>query len=63
MQKYVYDGPVMIFGRCVASSWYGFTYAVSEKKARCNLEYQFKKQANLTPNSKVELPGKITLSE
>ena len=61
MQKYSYDGPVVIFGKCVENRWYGSTYAVSEKKARCNLEYQYKKQAGKNPNTKVELPGKITL--
>lgn len=63
MQKYTYNGPVMIFGRCVASTWYGSTYAISEKKARSNLVYQYKQQAGLAATAKVELPGKITLVE
>jgi hypothetical protein len=63
MQKYSYEGPVVSFGRCIEHNWYGSTYAVSEKKARANLEYQYKKQTGRAPNSKVELPGKITLAE
>ena len=63
MQKYTYEGPVTAFGRCIANNWYGSTYAVSEEKARANLEYQFKKQTGKSPNSKVELAGKVTLSE
>ena len=61
MELYTYDGPVVIFGRCVEHCWHGSTSAVSEKKARSNLEYQYKRQAGKTPNTKVELPGKITL--
>ena len=45
MHKYVYDGPVMMFGVCVMNSWHGETMAVSESKARSNLAYQFKKTA------------------
>lgn len=59
MDKYSYDGPVMEFDRCVSSNWKGSTYAVSEKKARSNLVYQFKKQNNRIPSTKITLPGKI----
>lgn len=63
MQQYTYNGPICIFGRCVESHWKGTTYAISEKKARSNLIYQYKKQTGKTPAAKVELPGKITLVE
>lgn len=59
MNQYLYDGPVMMFDRCVAEHWHGCTYAVSEKKAKSNLIYQFKKSNNRMPNTKVSLPGKI----
>ena len=42
MNQYAYDGPVMEFQNCVAHRWKSTTYAVSEKKARSNLVYQFK---------------------
>lgn len=59
MRQYLYDGPVVIFGMCVANSWKATTYAVSESKARSNLTYQYKKQSKKTPSAKVTLPGKI----
>lgn len=59
MVKYFYDGPVLIFGRCVADHWKGETMAVSESKAKTNLAYQYKKKNNLIPGTKVELPGKL----
>lgn len=58
--RYEYDGPVEEFGRCICNRWYGTTLATSEKKARSNLAYQFKKQYNKTPGTKITLPGKIT---
>ncbi len=61
MNKYLYDGPVMEFDRCIANRWKASTYAVSEKKARSNLTYQYKKRNNKLPNTKITLPGKIIL--
>jgi hypothetical protein len=63
MNLYSYDGPVTVFGTCVANRWQGSTYAVSEKKARSNLAYQFKKSSNRVPGASVCLPGKIILVE
>lgn len=59
MNQYSYDGPVMEFETCVANRWKSSTYAVSEKKARSNLAYQFKKQNNRLPNTRITLPGKL----
>lgn len=59
MNRYAYDGPVMEFERCVSHRWKSTTYAASEKKARSNLAYQFKKQNNKLPNAKIVLPGKL----
>lgn len=59
MNQYMYDGPVMEFDICIANRWQGSTYAVSEKKARNNLAYQYKKKNNRTPGAKITLPGKI----
>lgn len=56
MNIYSYDGPVMEFDNWIAS-----TRAVSEKKARSNLTYQFKKKNNRLPGTKIILPGKISL--
>lgn len=59
MDRYVFTGPVTVFSRVVSNKWYGETTAVSEKKARTNLEYQFKKEANLVAGSKVALIGSL----
>ena len=57
MMQYRYDGPVMEFGRCVASHWEASTYAPSESKARSNLAYQYKKKHNKIASAKITLPG------
>lgn len=59
--KYIYDGPIMSFSRCVVDRWKGETSAPTESKARSNLTYQAKKQLNLLPGTKVTLPGKIKM--
>lgn len=61
--RYFYDGPVTSFGVCISPRWRGTTYAVSEKKARNNLSYQYKKYNNHVALSRIELPGKIILEE
>ena len=63
MYLYLYDGPVMEFGRCIANHWSASTYAVSESKARSNLAYQFKKKNNRIAGSNISLPGKIVMVE
>lgn len=61
--KYTYDGPVMEFDRLLAGHWKGETMATSEKKARSNLIYQFKKQNSRIVGTKITLPGKIKMEE
>ena len=61
MNRYMYDGPVMEFENCIVSRWCGSTYAVSEKKARSNLAYQFKKNNNRITGSRITLPGKVKM--
>ena len=63
MDLYSYTVPVTMFDRCVANYWKGETYASSEKKAKSNLVYQYKKQNGLIPGTKVSLPGKLTKLE
>ena len=62
-RKYTYDGPVMEFDRLLADHWKGETMAPSEKKARSNLIYQFKKQNSRIVGTKITLPGKIKMEE
>ena len=61
MNKYLYDGPVMEFDTCIQHRWQGSTYAVSEKKARSNLAYQYKMQTGRAPRSKITIPGKLII--
>lgn len=59
--KYVYNGPVMEFDRCVDNHWKGETMAPTESKARSNLAYQYKKMYGRTSATKISLPGKLIM--
>lgn len=59
MNRYCYKGPVMEFEQCVSNNWEGTTYAASEKKARSNLAYQYKRQYNKISATRITLPGKL----
>ncbi|MCF8018149.1 MAG: hypothetical protein K9L62_02000 [Vallitaleaceae bacterium] len=63
MDKYIYEGPVMLFNNNIANKWTGSTMAPSESKAKNNLVYQFKKAHGLTPSAKINLPGKLLKGE
>lgn len=63
LKRYSYKGPVCEFDRCIASIWTAETVAPSEKKALSNLAFQFKRDFNKVPNSKISLPGKLTIIE
>jgi hypothetical protein len=59
MPQYTYDGPVMAFDKLISERWTGTTFADTERKARVNLAYQFKKQNNRIPATKIYLPGNV----
>lgn len=63
MKLYSYDGPVLEFDRIIANHWKASTRAESEKKARCNLAYQFKQQYGRVPRSKISVPGRLIIVE
>lgn len=63
MTEYSYTGPVMEFDKVIANNWSSSTRAVSEKKARCNLAYQFKSETGRTARTKITLPGKLVVVE
>ena len=63
MQLYLYNGPVFEFEKLITNNWSASTRAESEKKARSNLAYQFKMKYGRTPNSKITVPGKLTIAE
>lgn len=62
-RKYTYDGPVKEFDRVIADHWHGSTYAVSAKKAKSNLTYQFKKEFNKIANTNISLVEKVKLGD
>lgn len=55
---YFYDGPVMMFGRIIGHLS-GETLAVSERKARSNFAYRYKKEKGYASTAKISLPGSI----
>lgn len=61
--KYSYNGPVSQFDKCITNNWTAETIASSEKKALSNFKYRFKKENNMASNSKIDLPGRITIIE
>jgi hypothetical protein len=63
MKTYFYDGPVLEFDKIVANHWTASTRAVSEKKARCNLAYQFKMENGRIAQSKISITGKLIIIE
>ena len=63
MKVYSYRGPVMVFDKCVEHYWTRETTASSEKKARSNLAYQYKKEMGLIPQTKVSITGKLKIIE
>lgn len=52
MNQYSYDGVVKEFDTIISNRWRGSTYAVSEKKAKSNLVYQYKKNMERRPELK-----------
>ena len=56
---YKYIGPVYEFSKCICPNWSATTWAESEKKARNNMTYQYKKEHGRADNAKLTLPGKI----
>lgn len=58
-ETYSYDGPVLEFEKVISQRWQAQTQAPSERKARSNLSYQFKKMFGRSPNAKITLPGKL----
>lgn len=61
MNKYTYEGPVMMFRKVICDRWKAETLAATESKARSNFMHQFKSANNRIPATKITLPGKIKL--
>ena len=55
MNYYTYEGAVMNnFNQVITNNWTGETYANTDKKAKSNLSYQFKKEHGLMQTAKVK---------
>lgn len=63
MRRYIYEGPVYEFDKLISEKWRGETVAKSEKQAKVNLAYQYKKKTGRKPTSKISLPGKISIRD
>lgn len=58
---YSYDGPVTSFNLILTKRWQGTTRADTDKKAKSNLAYQFKRDYHLAPNTKITLPEQLVM--
>lgn len=58
-KTYVYKGAVMMFDRIINQYWEAETTATSEKKAKSNLAFRYKKMNGLEPTVKITLPGNV----
>lgn len=61
MTEYKYAGPVMEFDRVIERCWKASTYAPTEKKARSNLAFQYKRDTKRAVTAKITLPGKLVV--
>lgn len=59
-KTWFYSGPVMKFDICVERNWTATTWAPTEKKARSNLAYRYKKEHGYERTAKISLPGSLT---
>lgn len=62
-KRYAYNGPVFEFDKCVASNWSAETCAVSERQARSNLAFQYKRDHSRAKNAKITITGKLVVVE
>ncbi len=54
-----YIGPVMEFDRCIERRWIAETWASTEKIAKRNFIFRYKRDHDRAHNAKIVLTGKI----
>lgn len=59
LQLYSYEGPVVQFDKCIQGWWSAKTWAASEKKAKSNFMYRYKKDHGYAKTAAIKLPGTI----
>lgn len=62
VDTYIYEGPVLLYGKVIAHYWTGETTATTLKKAKSNLVFKFKKDHGYSQKVVIDLPGKIYIS-
>lgn len=63
-RKYVFTGSVYLFNdRIIESNWSDSTYAVSEQKAKANLEYRYRITHGYTRDAKIMLKGTFRIDD
>lgn len=63
MPKFLLEGYVESYGTVKIRNVIEETIAVSEAKAKTNIEYRMKKRCNMIPSSKLNFHGTITKIE
>ena len=58
-RTYVYKAAVMMFDQVIDQYWEAETTATSEKKAKSNLAFRYKKMNGLEPTVRITLPGNV----
>lgn len=58
-KEFKYSGPVIQFDICIERDWKTTTWAPTKKKALSNLTYRYKRDHDMVPSTKIELPGKL----
>ena len=61
MNRYIYKGPVFVYGKCVADRWQAETLAATKDKAVSNLKFQAKRTLGLGPQASVTLTADVLL--
>lgn len=59
-RTYIYRGAVLDgFGNLLDTTWFGQTIANSQRKARSNLAYRYKKERGMPMHVRIDFPEKI----
>ena len=53
--SYIYEGPVMQFGKVINNLWTGRTRASTSGRALSNLQYRYKANNQLVKTARIEL--------
>ena len=62
-KKFIYEGPILFYGKVLQEHWKGETWAGTRKKAMNNLRYQVNKKLGKKEWNKITLPGKLEEQE